>query len=77
MPPKLYLSADDNEFDPILIQHFREEGFDPKYLPLGQGGKEYRSTLKHLADDLELGENYGIVGTIFPSRSNAFVRESD
>ncbi|KAK3114763.1 hypothetical protein LTR53_006580 [Teratosphaeriaceae sp. CCFEE 6253] len=60
-PPRVYISADDDDFDAIIIQHLRDEGFDARYLPLGQGGKTYRDKLRHLADDLELGENYAIV----------------
>ena len=62
--PKVYLTADGNDFDPILIQHFGEEGYDVKYLPYDKNSvKAYRETLKNLADDLELGEKYSIVGT--------------
>jgi len=68
MPPRLHVTADDDEFDPTIIQHFREEGFDVTYLPYGNGGKAYKDKLKHLADDLELGEDYVIVGTLNPTR---------
>ena len=27
MPPRLYITADDDEFEPTLLQHFDEEGF--------------------------------------------------
>ena len=62
MPPRLYVTADDDEFDSTLLQHFEEEGFHTTYLPLGKDGKAYRESLRHLADDLELGENYAIIG---------------
>ena len=61
MPPKLYLTGDDTEPDPLTEQHFRDEGFDVRYIPLGKGGKAYREELKHLAEHLELGESYSIV----------------
>lgn len=46
----------------MIIQYLQEEGFDATYLPYGNGGKAYKDELKHLADDLELGENYAVVG---------------
>lgn len=62
MPPTLHVTGDDDEWDPVYIKHLQEEGFDVTYLPYGQGGKPYVTELKHLADDLELGESYGIIG---------------
>ncbi|KAF2173815.1 hypothetical protein M409DRAFT_62064 [Zasmidium cellare ATCC 36951] len=61
LPPRLHLTADDDDFDPTLLAHFHSEGYDVTYLPLGAGGKPYRNELAHLADDLELGESYAIV----------------
>ena len=61
-PPRLYLTADDDEFDGTILQHFREEGFDVSYLPMGDSVKAYKDSLRHLADDLELGENYAVIG---------------
>ena len=61
-PPRLYLTADDDEFDGTILQHFREEGFETSYLPMGDSVKAYKDSLRHLADDLELGENYAVVG---------------
>lgn len=60
-PPKLRLTGDEDEPDPLLIRQFSSEGFDVTYVPYGQGGKVYREKLKNLADDLELGESYAIV----------------
>jgi len=62
MPPRIHVTADDDEFDETILQHLREEGFDATYLPFGDGGKAYRDELKHLADDLELGEDYAVIG---------------
>jgi len=67
MAPKVYVTADDDDFDTLDIQHLREEGFDARYLSFGQGGKAYRDILRHQADDLELGENYAIVGMLVAS----------
>lgn len=61
MPPRVHVSADDNDFDETILQHLREEGYDATYLPYDNGGKTYRDSLKHLADDLELGEDYAII----------------
>lgn len=64
MPPRLHVTADDDvaNFDPLILQHFRDEGFDVTYLPYDpQNHKAYTNELKHLHDDLELGENYAIV----------------
>lgn len=63
MPPRLHVTGDDDEPDPLIVQHFIEEGFDVTYLPHGNGGKAYIDHLRRLADDLELGESYAIVGT--------------
>jgi carboxymethylenebutenolidase len=60
LPPRLHITADDDEFDETTIQHWREEGFDVTYLPFTDD-KAYISALKHLADDLELGEAYALV----------------
>ena len=62
MPPRLHVTGDDDDPDPLIMQHFFEEGFDVTYLPRGNGGKGYNDKLKRLAEDLELGENYAIVG---------------
>ena len=69
MPPRLHVTGDDVEPDPLIMQHFKEEGFDVTYLPHGQGGKAYTDELKHLGSDLELGESYAIVGISFLSVS--------
>lgn len=65
LPPRLHVTADDDEFDEVLLQHFRQEGFDVTYLPClinendgSSGKKAYVNELKHLADDLEVGERY-------------------
>lgn len=62
MPPRLHITADDTEFDERTLQHWRDEGFDPTYLPYDRTEqKAYIAKLKHLSDDLELGEAYGII----------------
>ncbi|KAI7253051.1 hypothetical protein KC335_g15328, partial [Hortaea werneckii] len=61
MPARIHVTADDDTFDPVIIRHLREEGFDATFLPFTGDIKGYRDTLRHLADDLELGENYAII----------------
>lgn len=60
--PRLVLTAEDDEFDPLIIQHWKEEGFEVSYLPFTGQRKEYIRELDHLPDPLELGEKYAIVG---------------
>lgn len=50
------------DFDPTIIDHFKEEGFDIAYLPFNGDTKYYGRQLQHLADPLELGDKYAIVG---------------
>ncbi|PPJ59698.1 hypothetical protein CBER1_09032 [Cercospora berteroae] len=56
------VTADDDEFDEDFLDHLRQEGFDVTYLPFDPSNpKPYLDQLKHLADDLELGETYSII----------------
>ncbi|KAF2197152.1 dienelactone hydrolase [Delitschia confertaspora ATCC 74209] len=59
--PRLYITAEDEDFDEETIRAWREEGFYVQYLPLGKGGKQYVSMLHHLGDGLGIGERYAIV----------------
>ncbi|KAM0721044.1 hypothetical protein Q7P37_003329 [Cladosporium fusiforme] len=61
MPPRVHIVSDDPDFDPELISHLRDEGFDTPYLPLLPPEKPNLTPLRHLADDLELGESYAVV----------------
>lgn len=51
------------DFDPTTIDHFKEEGFAVAYLPFNGDAKDYYRSLQRLADPLELGDKYAIVGT--------------
>lgn len=63
MPPRVHITSDDpEEFDETVIQHLKDEGFDVTYLPYKGDPKQYKWELAHLADDLELGENYALIG---------------
>ncbi len=61
--PRLVLTSDTDDFDPTIISHFHEEGFQLSYLVYAGNKAEYMQKLQHLQDPLELGEHYGIVGT--------------
>ena len=60
--PKLILTSDTDDFDEIIISHFQQEGFQISYLAYDGDHKAYNNALHHLADDLELGDRYAIVG---------------
>jgi hypothetical protein len=62
--PRLILSNHSPDFDPITVAHWKEEGFGVAYLPYEGDAKVYRNSLQHLADPLELGDKYAIVGTV-------------
>ncbi|KAK2807324.1 hypothetical protein FQN50_005479 [Emmonsiellopsis sp. PD_5] len=57
----LVVTADTADFDPVTLQHFREEGYQVSYLPYNGVQKEYNSQLQMLEDPLELGDKYAIV----------------
>ncbi|EXJ89491.1 hypothetical protein A1O3_02558 [Capronia epimyces CBS 606.96] len=59
--PRLVLTSDTDDFDPTIISHFEEEGFQLSYLIYSGNRAEYMSHLQHLQDPLELGERYAIV----------------
>ncbi len=61
-PPRLVLTAEDSAFDPVTIQNWKDEGYEVSYLPFTSSRKEYVKALHRLADPLELGEKYAIVG---------------
>ena len=61
--PRLVITAEDTEFDPTTIQHWREEGFDVHYLPYDGNPKGFRSQLQQLAEPLELGDKWALIGT--------------
>ena len=84
--PRVVLTAEDPDFDPVTIQHWKDEGFEVSYLPLDTTSaatcKAYIQQLQHLADPLELGEKYALVGQTKPFKrensmpSNAFTKVS-
>ncbi|KAJ4679019.1 hypothetical protein HRR95_004277 [Exophiala dermatitidis] len=66
--PRLVLTSDTDDFDPTIISHFQEEGFQLSYLVYSGNRSDYLNRLQHLQDPLELGERYAIkFGTRHPS----------
>ena len=65
-PPKLVLTSQDAEFDPVTIRNWHAEGFKVTYLPYTGTQKEFERALQLLPDSLELGEKYAIVGLPLP-----------
>ena len=74
LPPRLHITSDDPEFDPELLSHWKEEGFDVTYFPYDGNQKAYKQKLAHLADDIELGESYALIGKLFWNRRIRFGR---
>jgi hypothetical protein len=61
--PKLYLTAESDEFDAVTIAEWRAEGFDVEYLPMGNGGDEYLQKLRGLrGNQTSSFETFGIIG---------------
>lgn len=62
--PRLLVTADAEDFDPTIIQHFKDEGFDVAYLPqYGAAGVKFSAEQLHrLEEPLEDGDRYAIVG---------------
>jgi hypothetical protein len=61
--PRLIVTSDTSDFDTDILEQWKEEGFQVAYLPYDGDKKSYHNTLQRLADPLELGEKYAIVGT--------------
>ncbi|KAK1574186.1 dienelactone hydrolase [Colletotrichum navitas] len=60
--PRLYITAEDEDFDQITLSEWRDEGFDVEYLPMGNSADKYRGKLRSLSKK-KLGpcETFGIV----------------
>ena len=59
--PKVFITAEDNEFDQVTFQNWRAEGFEVSYLPFTGSREDYVHYLHHLA---ELGEDFAIIGML-------------
>lgn len=60
--PRLVITSDTTDFDHSTIENFLDEGFQVAYLPYTGDKKDYNNKLQHLADPLDLGDKYAIVG---------------
>lgn len=62
-PPKLYVTAESDDFDALTLAEWRAEGFQVEYVAMGNGGDEYVDKLERMAKkNLEPCETFGIVG---------------
>ena len=62
--PKLVITAKGDEFDQVTIQNWRAEGFEVSYVPFIGPREDYVHYLQHLADLLELGQDFAIIGML-------------
>lgn len=63
-PPKLYITSEEEDFDPLTIEEWKNEGFDVEYLSIeGCGGaKGYLERIKGLsAQKMDPCSKFGIV----------------
>lgn len=64
-PPKLYFTAESDDFDAQTLADWRDEGFQVEYVPMGDGGDEYVRKLDRLAKKkLDPCETFGIIGEL-------------
>jgi hypothetical protein len=62
-PPRLYFTAEDDDFDAATLSEWRNAGFTVEYFSMGKGGASYIKKLEGLfSKPLELGETFGIIG---------------
>ena len=60
--PKVVITAKSDEFDQVTIQNWTAEGFEVSYLPYTDSRQDHVRYLQRLADSLELGEDFAIIG---------------
>lgn len=61
-PPKLYITGDDNDFDELTLEEWRDEGFDVEYISMESEGNGYLHKIKSLSnEDLGPCEKFGII----------------
>jgi len=58
---RLFVSAEDTEFDPATLQHWKDEGFHVTFLSYNGDPAEYRTTLAKMGDKLDLGEKWALI----------------
>ncbi|KAF2670908.1 carboxymethylenebutenolidase [Microthyrium microscopicum] len=59
--PRLFITAEDEEFDLETIQHWKDEGYEVSYHPMGEGGKVYAQEVKSWSTSMKLGQHFGII----------------
>lgn len=66
-PPRLFITAEDKEFDIETVNEWQSEGFQVQYVPMGKGGDSYINKLERMGKK-KLGpcETFGIVGKLCP-----------
>lgn len=62
MPPRIYLTSDDPEFDEVILDHWKQEGFLAQYVHYNGDGKAFKYWLQHVSDELEIGESFALIG---------------
>lgn len=62
-PPRIFITAEDNDFDMETVNEWMSEGFQVQYVPMGNGGDRYIEKLERMGKK-KLGpcETFGIVG---------------
>lgn len=65
--PVVIVSAESEDFDDYTLTAWRGEGFEVRYVPLGDNGSGYVKTLQSLGDSIGVGGSYAIVGTLSTS----------
>lgn len=62
-PPRLYFTAESDEFDAETLSEWQKAGFTVDYFSMGKGGASYLRKLDSLFKrHLEPGETFGIIG---------------
>jgi hypothetical protein len=61
--PRLVITSDTTDFDATIISRFQTEGFQIFYLPYRGDQKHYHNQLQRLAEPLDGGDRYAIIGT--------------
>jgi hypothetical protein len=61
MGHRLLIAASSRNFDPVIISHWQEEGFDVCFEPVIDGSRSSINSIESIGDTLENGERYAIV----------------
>jgi hypothetical protein len=61
-PPRVLLTSDTEQFDSTTMHNFRAEGYQVSYLHYGEDRKAFSHKILHVADGMEMGDRFAIVG---------------